>query len=68
MNKDYTVIIEETLVQEFKISKQKDAFSAIDKAIKLYKSGEIRLTPEECQYRQIRICDPKNECTEWEQF
>lgn len=63
----YTITIEETVVKDFEIEAS-SADEAYEMAEQKYKSGEFVLDPGECQFRQIAITKPSNECTEWREF
>lgn len=63
----YTIAIEETVVEEFKIE-ARDSIEALYIATEKYRKGEIVLCPGEVQFKQIAVVAPDNEATEWEEF
>ena len=63
----YTITIEEAAVKDFEIEAN-SAEEAYETAERKYKSGEFVLDPGECQFKQIAITKPGNECTEWREF
>lgn len=63
----YTITIEETNVKDFVIEAE-TADAAYEIAQRKYEIGELMLDPGECQFRQIAITKPSNECTEWQEF
>ena len=62
--KEYTVAIEETIVQEFKINAT-SAEEAFEIAEKKYKAREIVLEDSEVQFVQMSVTSPCDEQTEW---
>lgn len=64
---EYTVVIEETVVQEFKIV-AKSAEDALKQTEKKYKDGELVLDPGEVQCKQMRVTYPGCEISEWYEF
>ena len=63
----YTITIEETVAKDFEIE-ARDADEAYEIAERKYKSGDFVLDPGGCQFKQIAITKPSNECTEWREF
>jgi hypothetical protein len=63
----YTITIEETVTKDFEVEAN-DAEEAYEIAEQKYNSGEFVLDPGECQFKQIAITKPGNECTEWREF
>lgn len=63
----YTITIEETVAKDFEVEAN-DAEEAYKIAEQKYNSGEFVLDPGECQFKQIAITKPDNECTEWREF
>lgn len=63
----YTITIEETVAKDFEIEVD-NAEEVYEAAEQKYKSGEFVLDPGECQFRQMAITKPVNECTEWREF
>ena len=63
----YTITIEETVAKDFEVEAD-SAEEAYKIAEHKYKSDEFVLDPGECQFRQIAITKPGNECTEWREF
>ena len=63
----YTITIEETVAKDFEIE-ARGADEAYEIAERKYKSGDFVLDPGECQFKQIAITKPSNECTEWREF
>lgn len=63
----YMITIEETVAKNFEIEAN-SAEEAYETAEQKYKSGEFVLDPGECQFRQIAITKPGNECTGWREF
>lgn len=63
----YTITIEETVTKDFEVEAN-SANEAYEKAEQRYKDGEFVLDPGECQFRQIGITKPGDECTEWREF
>lgn len=64
---EYRIIIEETLVQEFKVIAE-NAEKALEQARKNYKNGLFVLEFGEVQFKQLAIIDPYSEVTEWYEF
>lgn len=64
---EYIVIIEETLVQEFKIVAE-SAEDALKQAEKKYRKEEIVLDNGEVQYKQMSAILPGCEIEEWYEF
>lgn len=63
----YIITIEETVAKDFEIEAD-SAEEAYETAEQKHKSGEFVLGPGECQFKQIAITKPGNECTEWREF
>lgn len=63
----YIITIEETVAKDFEVEAN-DAEEAYEIAEQKYNSGEFVLDPGECQFKQIAITKPGNECTEWREF
>ena len=63
----YTITIEETVAKDFEVEAD-SAEEAYETAERKYKTAEFVLDPGECQFRQIAITKPGNECTEWREF
>lgn len=63
----YTITIEETVAKDFEVEAD-SAEEAYEAAKQKYNNGEFVLDPGECQFRQIAITKPSNECTEWQEF
>lgn len=64
---EYTVVIEETIVQEFKIV-AKSAEDALKQTEKKYKNEEFILDSGEVQCKQMRVTHPGCEIGEWYEF
>ena len=62
--KEYTIAIEETIVQEFKVTAE-NADEALEIAEAKYKSKEFVLEDAEAQFVQMSVITPENEATEW---
>lgn len=60
----YTIVIEETIVQEFQIDAENEE-DAIRIAEQKYKNGDIVLCPGEVQFRRMAINNPHNTATKW---
>lgn len=65
--KIFTIAIEETVVEEFKVIAN-DADEALEIAENKYRTGEFVLCPGEVQLRQMAVLKPSNEVTEWVEF
>ena len=63
----YTITIEEAIAKDFEVEAD-SAEEAYEMAERKYKFGEFVLDPGECQFRQIAITGPRDECTEWREF
>lgn len=63
----YTITIEETVAKDFGVEAN-DAEEAYKIAEQKYNSSEFVLYPGECQFKQIAITKPGNECNEWREF
>lgn len=63
----YTITIEETVAKDFEIEAD-NAEEAYETAEQKYKFGDFVLDPGECQFRQIAITKPDNECAEWREL
>lgn len=63
----YTITIEEAVAKDFEVEAD-SAEEAYETAVQKYKTGEFVLDPGECQFKQIAITKPGNECTEWREF
>lgn len=63
----YIITIEETVAKDFEIEAS-SADEAYETAEQKYKSGRFILDPGECQFRQIAITGPRDECAEWREF
>ena len=61
--KKFTVVIEETVVQEFEVT-AKSSSEALEIARKKYKSGELIVEDGECQATQMAVVSPNTEL-EW---
>lgn len=65
--KKYSVVIEETISQEFEVdAESKD--DAISKAIEKYQSGEFVLSPGNLESKKILIVDENSEFDDWIEF
>lgn len=62
--KRFTILIEETVAQEFEVCAD-DAEAALEIAQQNYKDGIFVLAPGEAQVAQMRISEPANQVTEW---
>ena len=62
--KEYTIVIEETIVQEFKVTAE-NAEKALEIAYFKYKSKEFVLEDAEVQSTHMSVTKPENEATEW---
>ena len=62
--KKYTVVIEETLVEEFEVVARTEK-EALEIAHKKYKNKEFVLESGEVQYVQIAVVDPNKEKINW---
>ncbi len=65
--KNFTVAIEETVVQEFEISAD-SAENAMKIAEEQYKKGIIVLAPGEVQFRQMAVVKPNEKSAVWCEF
>ncbi len=65
--KEFTVVIEETVVQEFNVMAN-SAEDAVMLAEKKYKDREFVLESGEVQFRQMSVASPSGELTEWIEF
>lgn len=65
--KTFTIAIEETVVEEFKV-KAINAEEALKIAERKYKNQEFILCPGEVQFKQMAVIDSSNEVTEWFEF
>ena len=63
----YMIAIEETVAKDFEVEAD-SAEEAYETAEQKYKFGDFVLDPGECQFRQMAITKPGNECTEWREF
>ncbi|MDO4494409.1 MAG: DpnD/PcfM family protein [Clostridiaceae bacterium] len=63
----FTVVIEETLVQEFEIIAENEN-DALNLAAEKYRKCELVLDAGEVQYKQMAIIEPDNKETEWIEF
>ena len=63
----YTIIIEETIAQEFDIEAN-NFNEAIEKGILKYKNSEFIVENSEVQHKQIAVVNPDTENTEWVEF
>ena len=63
----FTVVIEETIVDEFEVEAA-DFGEALDIAVKKYRKGEFVLSPGNVQFKQMAIKNLANETTEWTEF
>ena len=63
----YTITIEEAVAKDFEVEAD-SAEEAYKEAKQKYNNSEFVLDPGECQFRQIAITKPSNECTEWQEF
>ncbi len=65
--KTYTIVIEETKVQEIIVT-AKDSSEAMEICIHRYKSGEFAINKNKPQIRQISVIKPNEVATEWVEF
>ncbi|MBR5485367.1 MAG: hypothetical protein IKV41_02525 [Oscillospiraceae bacterium] len=65
--KTYTIAIEETIVEEFKVV-AKNRQEALEIAEDKYKKGEFIISKGEVQLKQMAVISPKCEITEWSNF
>lgn len=65
--KKYTIIIEETVVEEFEVEAT-EADEALDIAAQKYRKGEFVLAPGEVQLKRMAIVSPNSECIMREEF
>ena len=62
--KKFTLIIEETVVDEFEVNANNEQ-EALEIARDKYKKGEFILSPGEVQYRQMTIKSPMKDEMNW---
>lgn len=62
--KNFTISIEETVVEEFEIYAENEN-EALEKAFQKYKNHEIILENGEVQYAQMAIVNPVNSEIKW---
>lgn len=67
MEKEFSVSIEETVVQDFKVFAS-NAEEAMRIAEEKYQRGIFILSPGEPCYKQMAILNPAEEATEWTSF
>ena len=65
--KTFTIAIEETVVEEFKVIAN-DVEEALKIAEHKYRNEEFILCPGEVQSRQMAVLNLSNEVTEWVEF
>ncbi len=65
--KEFTIAVEETLVQEFKVMADSTE-DAINITEKKYKDGELVLESGEVQFRHMAVLSPCEEEIEWIEF
>ncbi len=65
MKKTYTVVIKETVTEEFEIEAENEN-DAKEKGIRKYKACEWVLEPGELEEATIAVIDEKGDCGEWE--
>ena len=63
----YEVVVEEVVSGVFEIDAN-TAKEAISKAINMYKSDEIILSPGNLEHKQLAIIKPNNEELNWVEF
>ena len=62
--KKYTIVIEETVVEEFEVIAETEK-EAMEIAHKKYKNREFMLEPGECQYAQMAVVKPYRNELKW---
>ena len=65
--KKFTVTIEETVTQDFKVEAE-TAEEALRIAEEKYSDGEFVLEPGEVIAKKVAITSPTNRATEWREF
>lgn len=63
----FTIAIEETVVEEFKV-KANNVGEALKIAEYKYRNKEFILCPGEVQFRQMAVLNSSKEVTEWVEF
>ncbi len=63
----YEIIVEEVISDVFEIDADSEE-EAISKAIIMYKSEKIVLSPGNLEFKQMAIIKPNNEKLEWIEF
>ena len=64
MVKNYRVLIEETISEEFELEAESEK-AAISKAIDAYKSGEFVLEPGNFESAHLKVIDENEKCSDW---
>lgn len=67
MTKEFVIVIEETVAQNFEIEAE-NAEQAIEIAEKKHYKGEFVLEPGEVCFKQMAVIKPDNKATEWVEF
>lgn len=65
--KEYSIVIEETINQEFKVNAN-SAAEALDIAQQKYKKCEFVLDNASCTFRTMAIASPQDETTDYKPF
>lgn len=65
--KTFTIVIEETIVEEFRVTAN-DVEEALKVAEHKYRNEEFILCPGEVQFKQMAVLNSSNEVTEWVEF
>ena len=63
----YTIVIEETVVEEFEVEAD-DFEDALKIAAEKYRKGEFVLCPGELHFKQMAVVKPDRESIEWIEF
>lgn len=67
MKRKYSIIIEETISENFEIEAE-DIDEALKVAKQKYKNGEIVLNPGNLIFKQISASDEKGNSVDWHEF